>query len=108
MKKRAPLQEITRFLMHPQPCGPGHDLNVSERTRGIHAVNQSPASTSKVTKMSVLTETDAVDIWLRHWAGEFQHHIAASYGVNQGRISEIITGKRFPASERIAAERLGD
>ena len=28
-------------------------------------------------------------------AGDFQHDIAADYRVNQGRISEIATGKRY-------------
>ena len=27
--------------------------------------------------------------------GEYQHRIAADYDINQGRISEIATGKRF-------------
>ena len=31
--------------------------------------------------------------------GEFQHDIAADLGINQGRISEIKTGKRGPDIE---------
>ena len=26
----------------------------------------------------------------------FQHQIAALVGINQGRVSEVLTGKRFP------------
>ena len=37
----------------------------------------------------------AVHIALRLQKGEYQHWIAADIGVNQGRISEIKTGKRF-------------
>ena len=38
---------------------------------------------------------DAIrDIWQRLRAGDMQHDIAADYGVNAGRISEINTGKR--------------
>ncbi len=33
-------------------------------------------------------------IWHRLRGGEYQHHIAADYGLNQGRVSEINTGKR--------------
>ena len=33
-------------------------------------------------------------IWGRLKSGDFQHVIAADYGINQGRISEINTGKR--------------
>jgi hypothetical protein len=43
-----------------------------------------------------LSADDAVKIRERLAAGEFMHAIAADYGVNPGRISEIKSGKRFP------------
>jgi len=49
-----------------------------------------------------LTEKDAIEIWLRYWGGEFQHHIATSYGVNPGRVNEVIKRKRLVGSETIA------
>lgn len=49
-----------------------------------------------------LTLNDAIEIWHRRSAGEAQHKIAASYDVNQGRISEVLSGKRFPAAKRLA------
>ena len=49
-----------------------------------------------------LSLSDAIEIWRRRSAGEAQHKIAAAYNVNQGRISEILSGKRFPAAERLA------
>jgi transcriptional regulator with XRE-family HTH domain len=49
-----------------------------------------------------LTLNDAVEIWNRRSAGEAQHKIAAAYDVNQGRISEILSGRRFPAAKRLA------
>lgn len=52
-----------------------------------------------------LTLQDAVEVWLCRWQGHLQHHIAASLGVNQGRISEVLTGKLFPEA-REAAMRL--
>lgn len=42
-----------------------------------------------------LDQDDAKLIWTLHQRGLFQHQIAAEMGVNQGRISEILTGKRF-------------
>jgi hypothetical protein len=33
-------------------------------------------------------------IWKRLRLGEFQHDIAADLGLNQGRVSEVNTGKR--------------
>ena len=31
--------------------------------------------------------------------GHFQHDIAADLGINQGRVSEVNTGKRRPAND---------
>lgn len=33
-------------------------------------------------------------IWNRLCKGDFQHDIAADLGINQGRVSEVNTGKR--------------
>jgi predicted XRE-type DNA-binding protein len=55
--------------------------------------------------MTSLTFDDAVDVWLRHWHREFQHKIAASYGVNQGRINEVLKEKIHIGSKQIAASR---
>jgi hypothetical protein len=51
-----------------------------------------------------LTFDDAVDVWLRHWSGQYQHHIAAHYGVNAGRINEVLKEKKHLGS-REAAEK---
>ena len=52
-----------------------------------------------------LSFDDAVQIWHRHWEHEYQHKIAASYGVNQGRISEVLSGKLHPGSRGEAAKK---
>lgn len=49
-----------------------------------------------------LTRADAVTVWLMRWAGNYQHAIAAHFGVNQGRISEILNGHKWPGSEDAA------
>jgi len=49
-----------------------------------------------------LTFDDAVDVWLRIWAGEYQHRIAASYDVNQGRIADVVRERLHPGSKRAA------
>jgi hypothetical protein len=51
-----------------------------------------------------LTFNDAVDIWLRHWNGEYQYEIAASYVVNQGRINDVLKERLHPGA-RAAAEK---
>ena len=42
-------------------------------------------STTTKLKPYRLAYEDAISIWLRYWQGEFQHNIAASYGVNRKR-----------------------
>lgn len=41
-----------------------------------------------------LTDEVIRSIWKRLRAGHFQHDIAADLGINQGRVSEVNTGKR--------------
>lgn len=41
-----------------------------------------------------LTDEVIRKIWERLRTGDFQHDIAADLGINQGRVSEVNTGKR--------------
>jgi len=41
-----------------------------------------------------LTDDTIRAIWQRIRRGDYQHDIAADHGINQGRVSEIKTGKR--------------
>jgi len=43
---------------------------------------------------AALTDEEIIIIWRRLRRGDWQHDIAAAFGVNQGRISEVNTGKR--------------
>lgn len=52
-----------------------------------------------------ITFDDAVDIWLRHWSGEYQHHIAASYGVNPGRVNDVLKERKHAESKMLAAAK---
>ncbi|HEY9091730.1 hypothetical protein [Parasphingorhabdus sp.] len=45
-------------------------------------------------KRARLTDDVIRKIWERLKRGHYQHDIAADLGINQGRISEIRTGKR--------------
>jgi hypothetical protein len=49
-----------------------------------------------------LSFEDAVQIWVRHWNGEFQNRIAASYDVNPGRVNEILKERIHVGSKHIA------
>ena len=45
-------------------------------------------------KRAKLTDDIIRAIWSRLRKGDFQHDIAADLGINQGRVSEVNTGKR--------------
>lgn len=51
-----------------------------------------------------LTMGDAIEIWRRRRSGEAQHRIAAAFDVNQGRVSEIFSGRCFPTAGRLAQD----
>lgn len=51
-----------------------------------------------------LSYEDAIQVWLMIFDGAFNHTIAAEFGVNQGRISEIRTGQKLPGSREAALE----
>jgi len=55
------------------------------------------------TQRRILSDDDVIIIWRRLRRGDYQHEIAAGFGINQGRVSEINTGKRG----RNVIERLG-
>ncbi|MCJ8507776.1 hypothetical protein MUU53_07600 [Rhizobium lemnae] len=52
-----------------------------------------------------LTFDDAVQIWLRHWTGEFQNRIAASFDVNPGRVNEVLKERKFIGSRDAALQK---
>lgn len=52
-----------------------------------------------------LTYEDAVEIHLMIMDGWIQSRIAAHFGTNQGRVSEVNTGQLFPGSYEEACRR---
>lgn len=53
----------------------------------------------------LLTFEDTVQIWLRHWNGEFQNRIAASLDVNPGRVNEVLKERKFIGSREMALKK---
>lgn len=46
-----------------------------------------------------LNDETILEIRRRLRLGQFQHDIAADLGINQGRVSEVNTGKRRPSND---------
>jgi hypothetical protein len=52
-----------------------------------------------------LTFYEAVDVWLRHWSGQYQHDIAADYEVNPRRVNDVLKERTHPDSKQVAASK---
>jgi hypothetical protein len=52
-----------------------------------------------------LTFDDAVTVWERHMHGDYQHHIAADFRVNPGRVNDVLKGRKHPGSDVAARSR---
>ena len=50
-------------------------------------------------KRAPLNDETIWEIRRRLRLGQFQHDIAADLGINQGRVSEVNTGKRRPSND---------
>jgi hypothetical protein len=48
---------------------------------------------------------DAVNVWLRHFSGDYQYQIAASFPVNQGRINDVLKERLHPGSKQVALKK---
>jgi hypothetical protein len=46
---------------------------------------------------------EAVDVWLRHWSGQFGDDIAHDYRINAGRVSEVLNEITHESSRQRAA-----
>lgn len=50
-----------------------------------------------------LTFEDAVEVWRRHWAGEYQNRIAAFFDVNPARVNEVLKERAHIGSREAAS-----
>jgi hypothetical protein len=49
-----------------------------------------------------LTFEDAIQVWRRHRAGEYQNRIAASFDVNPGRVNDVLKERIHIGSQKAA------
>jgi hypothetical protein len=55
-------------------------------------------------RSGVLTEKDAIDIWIARWLRVRQKDLLERYQCDSRRLYEVWWGERFPASRRKAAD----
>jgi len=88
----------TRERSQPRVGGNVYTLDDSRQYRsfaneGLNMANNLPKRPQRRPRFPLSDEAIA-DIWARLRAGDYQHDIAADYGTNAGRVSEINTGRR--------------
>ncbi|TGU01276.1 hypothetical protein [Mesorhizobium sp. M5C.F.Ca.ET.164.01.1.1] len=54
-----------------------------------------------------LTFTDAIEVWRLRASGWFQHQIAARFGVNPGRVNEVLKERKHVGSRDSAGVMKG-
>jgi hypothetical protein len=52
-----------------------------------------------------LTFEEAVDVWMRHFSGQYQHQIAAAYIINVRAVNHVVKEKTHIGSKQVADAR---
>jgi hypothetical protein len=47
----------------------------------------------------------AVDVWMRHFSGQYQHQIAAAYVINVRAVNHVLKEKSHLGSKQVAEAR---
>jgi hypothetical protein len=54
------------------------------------------------------TREQAVDVWMRHFSGQYQHQIAAAYVINVRAVNHVLKEKTHVGSKQIAEARFSN
>jgi hypothetical protein len=57
-----------------------------------------------VTKTKFTLE-EAIDVWMRHFSGQYQHQIAAAYVINVLAVNHVLKGRTHVGSKQLAEAR---
>jgi hypothetical protein len=58
--------------------------------------------------LNILTQftfEQAVDVWMRHFSGQYQHEIAAAYVINVRAVNHVLKEKTHLGSKQVAEAR---
>jgi len=55
--------------------------------------------------LTKFTFEEAIDVWLRHFIGQYQHQIAAAYVINVRAVNHVLKEKTHVGSKQIAEAR---
>ena len=74
---------------------------------GVSHVIHDGLSYPKETLLSItqFTFEQAVDVWMRHFSGQYQHQIAAAYVINVRAVNHVLKEKTHVGSKQVAEAR---
>ena len=55
--------------------------------------------------LTKFTFEEAVDVWMRHFSGQYQHQIAAAYVINVRAVNHVLKEKTHFGSKQVAEAR---
>jgi hypothetical protein len=64
-----------------------------------------PVVQDNIPRKTKFTFEEAVDVWLRHFSGQYQHQIAAAYVINVRAVNHVLKEKTHIGSKQIAEVR---
>jgi hypothetical protein len=72
-----------------------------------NATLDKPIVQDNIPRKTKFTFEEAVDVWLRRSAGQFQHEIAAAYVINVRAVNQVLKEGTHVGSKEEAARRFG-
>jgi hypothetical protein len=70
-----------------------------------HPLRAPEMELSLTTSKTKFAFDEAVDVWLRHFSGQYQHQIAAAYVINGRAVNHVLKEKTHVGSKQIAEAR---
>ena len=59
-----------------------------------------------IPRKTKFTFEEAVDVWLRHFSGQYKHQIAAAYVINVRAVNHVLKEKTHIGSRQVAEARM--
>lgn len=64
-----------------------------------------PIVQDNIPRKTKFTFEEAVDVWMRHLSGQYQHQIAAAYVINVRAVNHVLKEKTHIGSKQVAEAR---
>jgi len=81
-------------------------LKISEINAGLPVIHGGLSYINGETmRITQFTNEQAIDVWMRHFSGQYQHEIAAAYVINVRAVNHVLKEKTHVGTKQIAELR---